>query len=373
MPTARWPIRPPPLPHELFSSWLVRLASANSIKVGTFLHVIADRPRAFAQDIDRYVPPDLAAAVAAGTGVPVREIRDMALARYAGAIFPQFFRHGSTSWILPLGRYHATQRRAAVQFCPECLRNDATPYFRRYWRLACVVGCAQHGRLLRDMCGHCSAPIAFHRTTLGDRHRFESQPLTECTRCGGDLTTTISEPMLPRLTEFLGALHPSLLHGADVMDTCAGRLPTVEVLAVLHHFSRLLAHGRWGAPLRNAARELGARLPVVTTGERRGFVLEYAPLAVRAALLDSALLLWTRWPTSFSVLCAEHRVWHSALLADFRRAPPWYRRRIRSELYLPGFVPPPSGFRSDRLQATGTRQHPKALQATRRHQRIKVR
>ncbi len=141
---------------------------------------------------------------------------------------------------------------------------------------------------------------------------------------------------------FLGALNPSLLDGADLIHTAAGRLPTVEVLAVLHHFTRLLAHGRWGAPLRHAARDLGAHLPVVTIGERRGFVLEHASLAVRAALLDSALLLWARWSTSFSVLCAEHRVWHSALLADFRRAPSWYRRRIRSELYLPGFVPPPS-------------------------------
>lgn len=349
---ALWPVRPRPLPDELLSSWVVRLAAANGIKVGTFLYVVCGRRRAFSQDMDRYVPPDYAQALSDGTGVPRGVVHAMALAAFAGTIFPRFTRRGCTPWLLPVGVYHAERQRYGLQFCPECLDADPTPYLRRRWRLGCVTMCLTHQRLLLDRCPSCRTPLAPHRGTLGDRRRFLGADLRHCAPCGGLLTHAQRAAAPPRIQALQRLLDRSLDEDYPRTGGRGGRTPLLEMLSVLRQFCRLLAHGRWGAPLRRAAMALGAVLPSpqITAGR---FVLEESSIEERVALLDGALLLWERWPKSFAALCRQHGAWRSNLLADFPAAPDWYIRQVESVLYLPGFFPgnaeyPPSTWRRHR-------------------------
>ncbi|MBM1818233.1 TniQ family protein, partial [Sulfitobacter pseudonitzschiae] len=47
-----------------------------------------------------------------------------------------------------------------LQFCPACLAEDETPYFRRSWSLATRVSCFRHGCRLRDRCPSCGQGLA---------------------------------------------------------------------------------------------------------------------------------------------------------------------------------------------------------------------
>src|SRR5699024_7518501 len=79
-------------------------------------------------------------------------------------------------WLLALGTRNRA-RHGGQQFCPLCLAQDPTPYFRRAWRLAWHVGCSIHEVLLNDACPACQAPIEPHRLTAEDKY------LAQCSRC----------------------------------------------------------------------------------------------------------------------------------------------------------------------------------------------
>jgi hypothetical protein len=67
-----------------------------------------------------------------------------------------------------------------LQFCPLCLAEDETPYFRRRWRRASVMTCRRHGRALLDRCPSCGDGLApFEPRVLLPQHH--------CAHCGFDL------------------------------------------------------------------------------------------------------------------------------------------------------------------------------------------
>jgi len=78
---------------------------------------------------------------------------------------------------------------AGVQsaFCPQCLREDEQPYFRREWRYLTTVYCEVHKRALRDTCQRCGqAQGGFRKTSGRDGLRF-------CEHCQADLGSQRSQ------------------------------------------------------------------------------------------------------------------------------------------------------------------------------------
>ena len=75
-----------------------------------------------------------------------------------------------------------------LQFCPTCLAEDETPYFRQAWRRASVMTCRRHQRPLLDRCPSCRHGIApFEQHALLPQHR--------CAHCCFDLRQAISPGM----------------------------------------------------------------------------------------------------------------------------------------------------------------------------------
>lgn len=73
---ALWPIRYKPLPDELLSSWLVRLAHGHGLKVQTFCNLMfGNRRQVWNRDIDRLAPDWLVEALALHTGTPMELAR----------------------------------------------------------------------------------------------------------------------------------------------------------------------------------------------------------------------------------------------------------------------------------------------------------
>jgi len=83
-------------------------------------------------------------------------------------------------WILSLGARN-TKRRSGLQYCPICLGEDKSPYYRIQWRFAWHTGCETHQCRLHDSCWHCGAPIEPHRLAA------EDQTVSICASCKVDL------------------------------------------------------------------------------------------------------------------------------------------------------------------------------------------
>nr|WP_246780235.1 TniQ family protein [Rhizobium ruizarguesonis] len=115
--------------------------------------------------------------LAAHTGVPISQLYAMSL-------------KGSPPkpLLLPLrenGRHSSSTR---LQFCSQCLADDAQPYFRRQWRLATKISCPHHRCGLRDHCPVCQSHIAaFSQVELVPQHF--------CAACGFDLRRASSIPV----------------------------------------------------------------------------------------------------------------------------------------------------------------------------------
>ena len=164
-----WPVSVDPLPDELLSSWLHRLALANGIAPRSFAGVLGLDDRMWSPRLDLRLPRHIAGLLADQTGVPQEVVGSMTMSGCAMAP------------LLLLLRDSAHRNRSTwMQYCPLCLATDEAPYFRRQWRLASRVSCFAHGCGLRDRCPACHAGVAtFDQGELVPQHF--------CARCGFDL------------------------------------------------------------------------------------------------------------------------------------------------------------------------------------------
>ncbi|MDZ7791866.1 MAG: TniQ family protein, partial [Xanthomonadales bacterium] len=171
-----WTFRLKPLPDELLSSWLTRVAFAHGQNPYVFHNLHLPGVPIWSRDVDRAHSPGLLSGLSAVSGLSVPRIRATSLDRHRnlGLNTPA---HGEWPFVLSAGIYHRKRRRHGLQFCPNCL-SAGTAYFRRSWRLAYVLKCPTCSLPLSDACPHCDAPVIAHRT-LSD--------LRVCHRCGGNI------------------------------------------------------------------------------------------------------------------------------------------------------------------------------------------
>lgn len=96
-----WAIRPKPFPDEILSSWLVRLAARNSLKLHTFCRIMFSRDRhIWNRDIDKLADPEILKILARGTGATEEQTRQTTLRAYEGWIYSAHNPYGNTKWIL---------------------------------------------------------------------------------------------------------------------------------------------------------------------------------------------------------------------------------------------------------------------------------
>lgn len=177
----RWSIHVPLLPGELFSAWLARTALAQGCDPLILTGAVWPKWRAWTVDIDRGLSQPRLAVLSARAGIGVARLEESTLRPLIRAIAPATTAADSMwPWVLGLGARNR-RRRHGLQFCPECLAQDAEPYFRRVWRLAWHVGCESHRSLLSDHCDRCGLPVQPHRCVA----KVGSVAL--CPFCGRDL------------------------------------------------------------------------------------------------------------------------------------------------------------------------------------------
>lgn len=192
-----WPIRYKPLPDELLSSWLVRLAHGQGMKVQPFCNAIfGPRMQVWNRDIDRLAPEWLIQELSERTGTPLELAFGTTLKTYEGRLYPSFKLTGSLQWMLTLQMYHRKRKGFGLQFCPLCLRDDETPYFRKSWRVALNTTCLKHECMLQDRCSKCGAGVAYHRLNTGQSGSHIIESLATCHQCGFDLRKSKIEKII---------------------------------------------------------------------------------------------------------------------------------------------------------------------------------
>jgi len=154
-----WPIHYKPLPHELLSSWLVRLAHGHGLEVKTFCNLIlSNNQQVWNRDIDRLAPTWLLDQLST-----TPKIVWITTLRAKGLLYEKFRTSGTLSWSLALKIYHRKREGYGLQFCPACLSEDAAPYFRKRWRIAFNTLCLQHKSMLLDRCPRGNMAVANRR------------------------------------------------------------------------------------------------------------------------------------------------------------------------------------------------------------------
>jgi len=326
-----WPAHPHPFADELLSSWLVRIAHANGLKVQTFCqHEFGLNHQVWNRDIDRLGPEWLLQRLAEKSGLTMKEVWAHTLLPYQGWIYSHHQLSGQLRWILPLHIYHRKRQGFGLQYCPVCLEEDHEPYFRRAWRVALYTFCPKHQILMHDRCPACGHGVVFHRLELGHRQQTEGSKSCFCSECDFDLRQAPTIGM-DLWDQQVFATWNTVLHRIETNSTTSHARENGK-LDVLHHFCRLLVSKR-------LARRLYPYLcmqtgQIETTLQIGRLTFEQRLLQERHQIIGLAWWLLQRWPSRILQVHCCHAVRYNELLKDFHHAPGWYREAVKRTLQI---------------------------------------
>lgn len=313
-----WPAHPKPLDDELLSSWLVRTARANGLKLQTFCDtVFGKEDQLWNRDIDRSAPEWLQAAMSEHTGTSQERVRQTTLDIYRGRIYHRRNTTGQLQWILSAGIYHRTRRYFGMQFCPQCLAEDEEPYFRTRWRVAALTFCAEHKLHLHDRCPSCAVPIAFHRRELGRPEVTDPGLLCQCNVCDFDLRYAEAKSFAPyeqNIATRLTSLAAYVSGANDSID--------IDHMDVLHQLCKVMTGMRGRCRLAAfVADAIGTANFDIPHGHR---TFESRPVEQRAHLIQLAVWLLADPRVRLLAAWQARAVRYNYLVRDFPSSPGWY-------------------------------------------------
>lgn len=318
---ALWPIHYQPLPDELLSCWLVRLAHGHGLKVQTFCNAIFGNQRqVWNRDIDRLAPAWLVNEVQMRTGVTQKVALGTTLRPYEGLLYRKFNPSGFLPWLLSLKLFHRKRIGYGLQFCPACLAEDQIPYFRRRWRVAFNTVCTKHAIMLHDRCPKCQAAVAVHRLDICGFVVQSNRELSVCHACRFDLCK--APQTSPLIYDRKAAA--LLLHASRVLDVGATRRGKwqLPMFAVLHHVCAMLTARYEHMKLRQFVL---AQLGVPDIFLTAGYVsLEMRPIEQRHHLLQLAGWMMVDLDGRLTAAWRAGTVRYNILRKDFVDPPDWY-------------------------------------------------
>lgn len=322
-----WPIRYRPLPDELLSSWLVRLAHGHGLKVQTLCNLtFGNRHQVWNRDIDRLAPMWLITELCRRTDTPLDVAWATTLRTYEGWLYPRYRASGVLQWILMLNMYHRKRQGYGMQFCPRCLAADPVPYLRRSWRVAFNTVCDRHGNLLAERCPACGEAVAIHRISMVRPDALDETSLAYCYSCEFDLRTTPA--LLPSAYEASSA---DLLHSLrNTLLTMPSDQETwkLDQYQVMHQICRIMTTRSARVRLREFAADECGVADIELAGGYRYF--EARNIEERHHIVQ--LAAWVMDNPTSRLTCAWQAgvVRYNTLLKDFDDASDWYLRIVEN-------------------------------------------
>lgn len=352
------PIQPKPMKHEILSSWLTRLALSNGFFLNSFFtKILQCSPSLFSRDVDRNPPKELLLSLYQSTRYSKRSIYSMSLKAYEGSVYEHLSPNLLTKHLIPIGIYHRKRNRGGLHYCPKCLVEDQTPYFRKYWRLSFFTVCPEHEVLLRDSCACCGAYIAVHRHAIsGKKYELPLSDLRCCSECSASLnqgpTDTIHHYISRTYLEFLRAF---------IEDKVSFPVPISHWLCV---FS-----GLWvlaSCLTKSRSKGLGYRIeyasgiPLTSVKNHKGF--DSLSSIDRCILMSAVFWLLEDWPCRLIALSKGTEFSYS-VLSDYSSIPFWVDKVFKEEFYGRHYFPSDQEFlvASEYLRRRGVSVNARAL------------
>lgn len=318
-----WPIHFKPLPDELLSSWLVRLAHSHGLKVQTFCNLLFGNTRQlWNRDIDRLAPDWLLQALSDRTGTPIEQVFQSTLRSYEGWLYPKIRTSSTLQWITVLKLIHRTFEGYGIQYCPQCLTEDAEPYFRKCWRVAFNTICVKHNCMLHDRCQNCGVGVAFHRVDIGNEKIADITSIAICHHCGFNLQKSIPKEIMVHNQE--------LRRWLEMQSTDLGlvnkRALDCDTLTVSRQIVMLLTSRYKSIKLYEfVCSQLN------TSGiflKECGYSFEARPIQERHHLIQLAGWFLADLDLRLALAWQQKAVRYNHLLKDFEKPPKWYLRTV---------------------------------------------
>lgn len=316
-----WPIHYKPLPDELLSCWLVRLAHGHGLKAQTFCNLIfGNRHQVWNRDIDRLAPAWLLAELSYRTGTSPEATLNTTLRAYEGLLYRKFKLSGALQWILALKMYHRKWEGHGLQFCPACLAKDTIPYFRKRWRVAFNTVCTRHGTMLLDRCPDCGMAVAIHRLDMARPDALDIGAMAYCHACSFDLRDA------PRVEPISYDRQSSALlieasRMLDATDT-SGSDWDLGRYAVMHQLCRLMTARYKHVKLREFVLDQVGFHDIPLTEGHVSF--EMRTLEERHHLIQMTAWLLVALESRLTAAWRFGAVRYNMLLKDFFDPPDWY-------------------------------------------------
>lgn len=333
-PTQLLLIRPRPLDDELFTSWLVRLAWSNGEKLHPFCHRRLGTARNLWHcDLDRFADPKAISLAAAATGIAPDRLFATTLASYEGVLYEHLAINGDARWLLPVRPNSRRRAWHGQQYCPACLHEDRSPYFRRIWRLAFMVTCPRHGTLLLDACQHCGVPVSFHEGDFARRSFWNHAcPITICRRCQRDLRSH-EAPLADKALVAFGDGLTEVLRAGWSQLVPRQTLYGLAFFSGLHELLRILTSDASSRAVRaHLLGEMGRLcFPIARDGATSSF--ERLRVHDRYELMCMAVDIISGWPDRFVDACRQVSITSSHLANYGRPVPYWFDKEMRWSLY----------------------------------------
>lgn len=334
-PLPLWPVHPKPLPGEVLSSWLLRLADGNGLDQNSFKHHFPKVPGASA-DLDLLGDEAFLATISARSSVPLEQVAELSYARDEGSVFV-LDPAGYPDWIIPrdrLGIWPEKSRVPSQPFCPACLASDVTPYYRKVWRYAFHPICPDHG-LLADRCPSCGHSFSYLALGSSTWSSYGVHALKRCVAC----STPFSKPQqstFDELEQRALTIQTILMDGlvSGWMQHGKVQTPIALFLRGLHLLAVTLmtkVHGNtmcsWIATQNPELAYPGANC----LGEGD---LERQPSFARAWLLIFVFWLVQDWPKRWIALVRETGLSPSICLPHRRSLPAWMHNDELDQLFI---------------------------------------
>jgi ribosomal protein S27E len=160
---AQLPFAPRPIPAELFSSWLLRVAAANYISLRELVDGLESMYPGIPvnQSLDLCLSPSFLRALSRFCRVPLEKLQAMDLVQRTpqlqSALLLQFSNSG---WLCERRK----AQRLGYAYCPRCIASERVLHVPWEWCFACITRCRVHRTWLQVGCPDCgeSDPISFH-------------------------------------------------------------------------------------------------------------------------------------------------------------------------------------------------------------------
>lgn len=175
-PSATWDFCTQPLLGESFLSWFTRLAKVNCSDARLLYKELRKSPSPHPKNVEE-----------SGARLEQTESSEQVRIKLIELLVPHVkippkdlrsFKCESTShkgyWD------YLNTPLATPRYCPACLENDKTPYFRAYWFSKPHLVCPIHEILLRETCPHCGNFVEFWKTNW-------NEGINICAHCHQDL------------------------------------------------------------------------------------------------------------------------------------------------------------------------------------------